>query len=101
MSALLQHGWSVGGGFFSSYMHDWVGTVDMDPVDPMFAGLLLEQVRLWWPACRCNYRSPRLSQSSVCARCQLAARDLCASLHTQSRNGCVVVCASPVDRLRG
>ena len=42
-SALLKHGWSVGGGLFESEKHDWVGTTDMDTIEPCFEDLIVEQ----------------------------------------------------------
>lgn len=42
-TALLTHGWSVGGGFFNKEKHDWVGTTDMDTMEPCFEDLIVEQ----------------------------------------------------------
>jgi hypothetical protein len=43
-AALLDSGWSVSGGSFSGAKSDWVGTTLMDPSEPFFEDLLLEQL---------------------------------------------------------
>lgn len=42
--ALLDDGWSVAGGPFSGAKGDWVGTTLMDPSEPFFEDLLIEQL---------------------------------------------------------
>ena len=43
--ALLQTGWSVGAGSFRNHSFaDWVGTTLMDPAEPFFEDLLVEQL---------------------------------------------------------
>ena len=42
--ALLDSGWSVARGAFSTPFSDWVGTTLMDPSEPFFEDLLLEQL---------------------------------------------------------
>jgi hypothetical protein len=42
--ALLDSGWSLAGGAFSSSFSDWVGTTLMDPSSPFFEDLLNEQL---------------------------------------------------------
>ena len=42
--ALLDDGWSVAGGPFSGAKGDWVGTTLMDPSEPFFEDLLVEQL---------------------------------------------------------
>lgn len=42
--ALLDNGWSVAGGSFAGAKSDWVGTTLMDPSEPFFEDLLLEQL---------------------------------------------------------
>lgn len=44
-SALLHHGWSVPGGKFMVHHYDWVGTTDMDTIEPYFEDLIVEQAR--------------------------------------------------------
>ena len=44
--ALLHHGWSVNGGRFMVHHYDWVGTTDMDTMEPIFEDLLVEQARV-------------------------------------------------------
>lgn len=43
-AALLDNGWSVAGGPFEGAKSDWVGTTLMDPSEPFFEDLLLEQL---------------------------------------------------------
>lgn len=42
--ALLNRGWSPSRGFFTTPFSDWVGTTLMDPSEPAFEGLLVEQL---------------------------------------------------------
>jgi hypothetical protein len=42
--ALLDSGWSVAHGVFDRAFSDWVGTTDMDPSEPFFEDLLIEQL---------------------------------------------------------
>ena len=44
-SGLLERGWSEGGGFFQTYLKDWVGTVVMDPGDAAFQDLIVDQAK--------------------------------------------------------
>jgi hypothetical protein len=44
--ALLKHGWSVSGGSFNRAKSDWVGTTLMDPAQPDFENLLVEQLAM-------------------------------------------------------
>jgi hypothetical protein len=44
-AALLDDGWSVAGGAFQGAKSDWVGTTDMDPSEPFFEELLVEQLQ--------------------------------------------------------
>ena len=43
--ALLHHGWSVNGGKFMVHHYDWVGTTDMDTMEPIFEDLIVEQAQ--------------------------------------------------------
>jgi len=43
-SSLLDDGYSVSGGVFHGAKSDWVGTTLMDPSEPFFEDLLLEQL---------------------------------------------------------
>ena len=43
-ASLLDSGWSMAGGAFHGARSDWVGTTLMDPSEPFFQGLLLEQL---------------------------------------------------------
>jgi hypothetical protein len=45
-AALLDNGWSPSGGFFRGAKGDWVGTTLMDPSEPFFEDLLLEQLQM-------------------------------------------------------
>jgi hypothetical protein len=42
--SLLNNGWRMGSGFVSSAISDWVGTTLMDPSEPFFEDLLVEQL---------------------------------------------------------
>jgi hypothetical protein len=44
--ALLARGWSVAGGSFDGAKSDWVGTTLMDPAEPFFEDLLVEQLTM-------------------------------------------------------
>jgi hypothetical protein len=44
--ALLRHGWSLAGGIFNGPFSDWVGTTLMDPGEPTFQELLVEQLAM-------------------------------------------------------
>ena len=43
--ALLDRGWSLRGGAFAGAISDWVGTTLMDPSEPYFEELLVEQLQ--------------------------------------------------------
>jgi len=43
--ALLHHGWTLTGGRFMVHHNDWVGTTDMDTMEPCFEDLLVEQLQ--------------------------------------------------------
>lgn len=43
MDALLHHGWTITGGRFMVHHNDWVGTTDMDTMEPCFEDMLIEQ----------------------------------------------------------
>jgi len=42
-AGLLHHGWTITGGRFMVHHNDWVGTTDMDTMEPCFEDMLIEQ----------------------------------------------------------